>query len=660
MQPILQFGRHILSQVETAVTKEWFLTSGTGTYASGTVVGTNTRKDHALLVSGGTGSVLRSILVNRLEESVIVHDRRINLSCQEYPGTLHPQGFLHLETFIWDPVPSWVWSVSDSKIKKSIFLLSGEEATVLLYENLLGPTIKLQLRPFLSCRYNHELTREDARFENAITFLENGFTARVAPHPEFYLLAEGVTPLSALTVDPQSYWYKNLFYAQEEERGLADQEDLFSPCQISAELKEGETLAIVLTTRPDLKIKTADWMREEIFFKDEFLKNLPVRTLFMEKLALAADQFWISNGDRSSLVSDYPWNRQDTRKVLLALPGLALINNRQEEAKAVLEQFSKDAEKGWLAKETHLADLPTLDNALWWVWAVQKIFGQTTDLDFLKRVFPRMQQLIQNLTAGISINAPRFSVQMGMSEDGLLFGQSDILPLTWMNADLLGRPATPRWGKPIEVQALWYNALEFFAESALKLGKSDAGAQALAKKVKTSFQREFINVHSGYLRDVVDGARHESSVRPNALWTISLPYEILEMQHAKKVFELAWEHLYTSFGLRTLSYWEPHFHGIYKGDEAMRAQAAHNGSVHAFLLGTFMECYFKIYGNNQRTKEAARNFLIPIASHFSDAGLGTISEIFDGNVPHFPRGAFADSTAVGEISRVILEAGIVL
>ena len=271
-----------------------------------------------------------------------------------------------------------------------------------------------------------------------------------------------------------------------------------------------------------------------------------------------------------------------------------------------------------------------------------------------------MEKIVTAFQNGIKETDPKSQLEIRMDTDGLIWAASNRCGLTWMNSKAGDWTATPRKGKPVELQALWYNALQFCSEICLKIDNNDPGWSKLGEKVRESFNTLFWNSQNNYLYDVIDGTQREGSVRPNALFAISLPYEILQTDRFKPVMETAWRTLYTSFGLRTLAHHEPHYHSIAVGDEKRRITAAYNGTVFPFLIGPFLTAFFKTYGRDEKTKAEALHFLTPFVSHFSDIGLGTISEMFDGNSPHTPRGAVADARAVAEILRVMKEEGMEL
>ena len=665
--PILHFGRHILNQIETGITKEWFETNGLGSYAMGTVMGANTRKFHSLFVLTSEPYLRRSVMVNRVEESVLVNGRRFDLSCQEYPGNISPRGYLQLEGFCYDPYPKWIYAVENLKIEKSLFLRTGEETSVLIYRNLLGPSAKLILRPFFSCRDHQAIIREDRRFDRAVQIDENVIRCSVQGQPEFFttVIPDAQASKDGFKILPEEYWYRNLVYAQEEEQELPYQEDLFSPCQIHAELAAGQQLVLVFSAQKPQNPRIDKWIDQEIFLRRKVLENFESKGSLARRCAMAADPFLIARPDGPRLISRYPWGEDEIREALMSLPGLCLATGRKEEARSILASCVRHFHQGLLpnrfrSSPDSVKEYTNMDVSLWWVWALQKYWESSKDDAFVKDMKPHVEKIAQSFRDGIRLQEPGSQSEIRMDSDGLITGQSTRFPLTWMNGKVNEWIATPRKGKPVEVQALWYNALQFCSEVCLKFDGQDRGWGELAKRVRDGFNLLFWNPQNNYLYDVIDGNAREGSIRPNALYAVSLPYEILETEKFKPLVETAWRHLYTSLGLRTLAATEPHFHGVYRGDERERIAAAHNGTVMPFLIGPFLTAWFKAYGREQKNKEDALQFLTPFIAHFSDAGLGTVSEMFDGISPFTPRGCIADARAIAEILRVMKEEGLEL
>lgn len=663
--PIYSFGRHVLNIIDTGITKEWVETNGLGSYAMGTIVGANTRRYHGLFTMTSGPRLERNLLVNRVEESALIRGRRADFSCQEYPGTISPQGHLLLESFNYEPFPRWTYSVDDLKIEKRFFLRSGEETAVLVYRHLIGPTVKLVLRPFLSCRNHGNILKEDGRFKNAIRIGENQIHCFVQGQPEFFITAVG-EPASVrdnTKIFADGYWYKNVLYAQDEEMEMEHQEDLYSPGQIVAELSEGQEIALVFSKQAPESVSIEKWIDQELFIRSKIFEKILTPPPFLRRCLLAADQFLIRTGDGIRMVTGYPWYDDTVRETLMSLPGICLATERIEDGRSILEAASKLLHRGLLpskfSDDPHdIAAYNNMDASLWYVWALQKYWEATKDLDFMKTMMPGVESILEAFKNGISVHEPSHKMEIKMDADGLIFGSSPNAPLTWMDAKDGDRMSTPRRGKPVEIQALWYNAMQFYSEIALKVSGNDGGWSELAKKARDSFNLLFWNAQNNYLYDIVEGNKREGSIRPSAIFAVSMPYEILETERFKPLMETAWRTLYTSLGLRTLAPAEPHFHGVTKGSEKTRMAAMHNGTVMPYLIGPFLTAFFKTYGRDQKTRGEAINFLRPFVSHLSDAGLGTVSEMFDGNPPFNPRGCVAESRGVAELLRVMKEEGL--
>ena len=345
-----RFGRHVLNQIEFGITKEWLETNGLGSYAMGTIVGVNTRRYHSLFtVSAGQASG-RMVMVNRMEESVLINGRRIECSCQEYPGTISPQGHLYLESFSYEPFPRWVYSIEDLKIQKTFFMRSGEETSVVIYRHLSGPPAKLILRPFLSCRQEHKLIREDGRFKGAVRIEAERILCSPQGAPAFTLTAVSrpVPVREAVKIYEDSFWYKNLVYAQEEERELDFQEDLFVPCQIIADLAAEQEIGVVFSTQAPQSIELDRWAEQEVFMRGRIFEKISVQGPFSKRCVAAADQFIVRTNGSTRILRGYPWHETATRESLMSLTGLCLATGRLEEARDILNSASKQIVQGLL------------------------------------------------------------------------------------------------------------------------------------------------------------------------------------------------------------------------------------------------------------------------------------------------------------------------
>lgn len=647
---MISLGRGLCGKYAESSEREWLETNGRGGYAMGTVAGANTRRYHGLFTVALDPPVNRFQAVNRLQESLFIHDVRYEISCQPYPGVVYPQGYKHLEQFRLDPFPIWTYAVADARLEKAFFLRYGEDTAVVLYHLVSGPEVLLEARPLFSCRGHHGLAKEDGRFENRLETSPRGL--RLAPIDG---LAVHVASKEG-TFSPDSFWYRNQEYVWEERRGMDRREDVFGPGAFQFRLKPGESAALVISTEERDSAEALSWGRQERLLRHQVLERSPARGPLSDSLVLAADQFLVSRGDGASVIAGYPWFEDWSRDAMVSLPGICLAAGRAEDAARVLDVFSREVKDGLLPNRFTEGGPPeynAVDAPLWFIWAAQKYFQTTKDADRLRRWLPALRAVVDAYQKG----AP-FGIRM--DGDGLIEFPASESALTWMDARVGGRPVTPRSGKPVEIQALWYNALQFLTELGLKFNDVARGYEKLAAIARTSFNEKFWNESARYLYDRLEGRERDPAVRPNALLSISLPYEILEANRFQPVVETAWRELYTTYGLRTLSPHDPAYKGHYGGPPAERDAAYHQGSVWPWLMGPFLTAFGKAYGPSDDTKAQLVKFLQPFLGHLEEAGLGTISELFEGDAPHAAQGCPAQAWSVAELLRVIREENLVI
>ncbi|MBI3291419.1 MAG: glycogen debranching enzyme family protein [Elusimicrobia bacterium] len=661
---MIRFSRTICGTLETASQYEWLEANGRGSYALGTVCGANTRRYHGLLIAATQPPVARKVLVNRLEESLIIRGQEFALASQQYPGTVHPHGHQFLEQFRLDPFPVWTYAISDVRVEKRFFLRYGEDTAVVLYRLLSGPTVTLRIRPFVSVRSHHQLIREDKRFQGTVVTTPTGFRIATAEGPTF--LIQGNEESQA---HGEGVWYRRLQYQEEQERGLDFTEDVYSPGVIVCELskpsgsagREGGGLkvgaAVVMTRREGLTLEVERWEQQEIGRRRSLVTQSKLSGVLGQRLALAADQFIVTRQaqavtqrDGISVIAGYPWFEDWGRDTMIALPGLCLVTGRADEARLILKTFARVVDQGMLPNRFPDAGTPpeynTADAALWFIWAVQQFLAYTGDRGFVTEILPLLEDIVVHHQRGT-----RYRIHA--DSDGLLWAGEPGTQLTWMDAKVGDRVITPRVGKPVELQALWYNALRFLEQ--LTSGRGGGRYGQWAAQAKGAFNDQFWNSSKDYLYDCLNGGTRDGSVRPNALFAISLPNEILDPKRFRPVVETAWQELYTSLGLRSLAPSDPQYRGCYTGDPQSRDHAYHQGTVWPFLMGAFITAYLKAFGRNQATAAQVQQWLTPFEDHLWEAGLGTVSEICEGDPPHAPRGCVAQAWSVGELLRVLYE-----
>ncbi|MGQ0645470.1 MAG: amylo-alpha-1,6-glucosidase [Elusimicrobiota bacterium] len=648
---VIALGRDVCGDIAAAAEREWLETNGRGGYAMGTVCGGNSRRYHGLLTVALRPPVDRFQVLNRLEESLVAGGASHEISCQAYPGTVYPQGYRYLESFRLDPFPVWTFAVAGGRLEKTFFLRYGEDTAVVVYELLSGPEIRLKVRPLITCRNHHHLIREDARFHGRVESASRRLKITAPGAPPVYF-ASREAAFSA-----ESFWYRNQEYSWEQRRGLDHREDVYSPGVFEVRLKAGQAAALVASTREMDPSGAVSWRRLERVLRGQLLEKSPVRGPAADRLVLAADQFLVSREKGVSVIAGYPWFEDWGRDAMISLPGLCLAAGRPKEAGELLDVFAGHVRGGLLPNrfpEDHPSpDYNAVDAPLWLVWAAQKYFQTTQDADRLRRLVPVLRDIVDAYEKGKPLG-------VHMDDDGLVSVPPSAGAFTWMDVRLDGGPATPRSGKPVELQALWYNALQFLAELDLKLGGPSRGYEKLAAVARNSFNEKFWNEPAQYLFDRIEGKERDAALRPNALFAVSLPYEILEQGRFRAVVDTAERELLVPLGVRSLAASHPSYRGRYGGPPAARDAAYHQGSAWPWLLGAFLTAYVKAHGSSEETKAKVKFLLLPVAEHLRSSGLGGVSEILEGDAPHSPHGCPFQAWSTAEILRVMWEENISL
>jgi len=650
---MIRFTEDVCTNLAASLRREWLETNGIGGFASGTINGCNTRRYHGLLVAATKPPVGRLVLLSKFEETLIVNGNSYELGTNRYPGTVHPQGFQFLKAFRLDPFPVITFRVDGIEIEKTLFMVQGENTTVIEYALKSAPdsvTVKLELRPLIAFRDYHSLTHENGAISSRVD--QQSELISVSPYqglPGLYLAN------NAQEVESTGNWYRNFEYDAERERGLDFQEDLFNPCVLSFDLNSTQKATIIASTEPH-DVKSAEQYRaREISRRKENAGRSPVNDDFINSLTGAADQYIVSRGDQKSVIAGYHWFSDWGRDTMIALPGLTLPTGRHDVARSILRTFSQSVSQGMLpnrfpdAGET--PEYNTVDATLWFFEAVRAYLAYTGDLTFVQ------EELYDVLTDIINwhVRGTRFGIKLDSA--GLLNSGEDGVQLTWMDAKVGDWVVTPRRSKPVEIQALWYNAICIMEELAGCTGDESAKKRynSMAALTKWSFNRLLWNEKGGYLYDVINGGPPDASIRPNQIFAVSLPHSMLSPERAKQVVNVVEQHLLTPYGLRSLAPGDPHYRGRYTGDGASRDGAYHQGTVWPWLMGPFITAYIKINGGSEAARRQAELWLTPLKEHLSDAGLGHISEIFEGDAPHGPVGCIAQAWSVAEILRATVE-----
>ncbi|HEX3249499.1 MAG TPA: amylo-alpha-1,6-glucosidase [Pyrinomonadaceae bacterium] len=648
---MIELGQDICRDPSAALSREWLETNGIGGFSSSTILGLNTRRYHGLLTAATKPPVGRFVLLSKLEETLLIDGRRYELSANQYPGVIHPQGFNYQTGFRLDPFPTFTYEIEGTHIEKSVFMISGENTTVVQYviKQPVAKDIKLEIRPLIAFRDYHSTTHENVALNPQVE-TENGQTT-FRPYSDLPALHLAHDPAE---INSNGFWYRNFQYAVEQERGLDFAEDLFSPCAFTFDLNAAKTVNIIASTeRRDAG--DGDTYREaEIERRSTINKQTNATNELVVSLTTAAEQFVVARERGETVIAGYHWFADWGRDTMIALPGLTLVNGRSDISRNILAEFATHIDQGMLpnrfpdAGET--PEYNTVDATLWFFEAVRSFLQYTGDYEFVRTNLYAVLKDIVNW----HVKGTRY--QISVDDDGLLFSGEPGVQLTWMDAKVGDRVVTPRHGKPVEIQALWYNALRVMEHLASKFQELDAKDEygAMADKALASFNGVFWNEQTGCLYDVVNGEDRDASIRPNQVIAISLTNTMLSKERAVSVLRVIERELLTPRGLRTLSPTDPDYIGRYEGGPATRDGAYHQGTVWPWLMGPYITAYTRTFG-----KKAGRQFaalwLENFQEHLHEACLGQVSEIFDGDAPHAPRGCVAQAWSVAELLRAIIE-----
>ena len=638
-----------------ATSCEWLETNGIGGFSSSTIIGLNTRRYHGLLIAATKPPVGRVVMLSKLEETLVINGRRYELSANQYPGAVYPQGFNYQTGFRLDPFPTFTYETEELRLVKSVFMVQGENTTVVQYElkhltpEIGANDIRLEIRPLIAFRDYHSTTHENGALNAEIETVVRLTTFRPYPDlPPLYLAHD------TADIDTNGFWYRNFQYAVEQKRGLDFAEDLFSPCALSFDLKAKAKVNVIASTERRDAAKANGYRSAEIERRGMLNSSRPDGCGLLGTLTAAADQFIVARARCKTVIAGYHWFADWGRDTMIALPGLTLATGRAEIARRILAEFATHVEQGMLpnrfpdAGET--PEYNTVDGTLWFFEAVRSLLEHTNDFEFVRA------NLYAVLTDIIDWHVRGTRYQIRVDDDGLLYSGEPGVQLTWMDAKVGDWVVTPRHGKPVEIQALWYNALRLMEQLAAKFKDTKAKKKytAMANKARASFNQVFWNEEAGCLYDVVNDDVRDASIRPNQIIAISLTNSMLPKDRCASVLRVVERQLLTPRGLRTLSPSDPNYIGRYEGDPRKRDGAYHQGTVWPWLMGPYITAYIKIFGKRAGRKFASE-WLEQFEGHLHEACLGQVSEIFDGDTPHTPRGCVAQAWSVSELLRAAIE-----
>lgn len=650
----MEFGKSNWRTFEQGIEKEWLLTNGIGGFASSTVIGANTRRYHGLLVAALRPPVNRHLILSKIDESATLNEKSYGLHSHSTPGHVM-KGYLNLQRFVTEPLPTFIYSFEDVFIEKKVCMVHGKNTTVVSYRIINGNSpLKLRLTPLVNFRdYHFDSHRDYMHFDRR----SSGNNVEIIPYN--LNLSIKMYCSSGVFVEQDDCFFKDMEYPVERERGLHPVEDHYIPgyYEVGVEPGEDRFVTVIATVEDEIGNTDGAFLIEE---ESKRMKNLAEASGFEDdfarKLVTAADNFIVyrrSTGGKT-IIAGYPWFTDWGRDTMIALPGLTLVTGRFQDAREILYTFSRYVKDGLIPNkfpdEGEEPIYNTVDAPLWYFEAVQKYLEYTGDYDFVfKNIYPALKEIVNAYIKGTHFN-------IKMDDDYLVSAGEMGTQLTWMDAKIGDWVVTPRHGKAVEINALWYNALRVMSGLAANFGDNGGYYDNIAEGAKRAFCESFWNEGSQCLYDVISGENKDGRVRPNQIIAISLTYPVLEGYKAEMVVGRVWKELYTAYGLRSLSPESHGYKGIYAGDQYNRDSAYHQGTVWTWPLGHFITAYLRVNNYSPKSRELALKMVMPLKDHLHDACIGNISEIFDGDEPLRPRGCFAQAWSVGEILRAYAEA----
>ncbi|HUK54887.1 MAG TPA: amylo-alpha-1,6-glucosidase [Candidatus Binatia bacterium] len=661
------FGREVCGEIAAAEAREWLVANGIGGFACGTVAGNVTRRYHGLLVAALRPPVGRTLLVSNVDATAEYLDDHFPLTPQRWwnagrASVATEGGQKHIERFrLEGTTPVWSFALADALVEKRVWMQPDENTTYVVYTLARASApLRLALKALVNYRDYHSGTHAGNWWMNVEPVARGLRITAFEGATPFYLLSQRAA------AEPAHDWYRNFDLPAERQRGLNDHEDHLHAGSFRATLNAGESVGLVLSTRPDPVLEPAAAYAENTARQKDLLDRWtrdrgtedPRQGMetpdWIRQLVLAADQFiavrpLADDPGAKTVLAGFPWFTDWGRDTMIALPGLTLSTGRPEIARSILRTFARFVDGGMLPNYFPDAgtapEYNTVDATLWFFEAARQYYQATRDGEFLREIFPVLEDIAEQHRRGT-----RHRIHVDPA-DGLLYAGETGVQLTWMDARVGDRVITPRIGKPVEINALWHNALLALGEFAAAMGKDPSGWNGQAQQVRASFQR-FWNAPEGCCYDVLDGPQgHEAAVRPNQIFAVSLPQSPLSVEQQAAVVETCARRLVTSFGLRSLAPGESGYVGHYEGEPAERDGAYHQGTVWGWLAGPFALAWLRVHKDPARALE----FLQPMEHHVHSACVGSISEIFDGDPPFGPCGCFAQAWSVAEVLRAWTE-----
>ncbi|HOJ79722.1 MAG TPA: amylo-alpha-1,6-glucosidase [Clostridiales bacterium] len=657
----MRFGKSEWSSFDRGIEREWLLTNGIGGFSSSTVIGASSRRYHGLLVASLEPPVERHLVLSQLHETVTLNGQEFSLSSFS-TGNYINTGYLFQASFELDPLPVFTYAIADVLIEKTVSLVYGENTAVVCYRIITGnDDAEIKVAPLVNFRdYHGDSSKHHMKFNQTYG---NDHTV-IRPYDLDLRILVGCAGSSYEALD--DCWFEGMYYPVESERGLNAFEDHYIPGVFRITAKAGSDtcfyfICTVCQDGPDVlasRAWNAGGYMDPQYGKSAVeaeIKRIGSLTAgcsddFHRALVRSADHFIVHRRSTNSktIIAGYPWFTDWGRDTMISLPGLTLPTGRYEDAADILAAFSRYVRHGLVPNMfPDRGGEPvynTVDAALWYFEAICKYVEETGDTALVKDIlYDSMLQIIDSYIDGTLYG-------IHMDEDMLIAAGSGDTQLTWMDAKAGDTVFTPRHGKAVEINALWYNALRVMENISGSFGYDAGRYGRIADRVKESFTRVFWYEEGKYLYDVVGGTR-DKRVRPNQILAVSLSYPVIDGEMARQVVAKVWKELYTAYGLRTLSRDSEDYRGRYLGDMYQRDSAYHQGTVWPWLIGHFITAFARTLGRDPVYADMPAKFIRPFIDHMRHACIESISEIFDGDEPHMPRGCFAQAWSVAEVLR---------
>jgi glycogen debranching enzyme len=614
--------------LETMLSREWVLPNGIGGYAMGTAAGVNTRRYHGHLIAAATPPTGRTLLLAAIDAEVEVGSVSRGISSNQYPGTLHPEGYRYLQEFSVDRVATWRYQAGNAIVEKRLFVHDGTNVVTIEYENCGSNPFTLKLRPLVCHRDHHGNFSETSQypdrlgFEPGLTTIDHGGLVLKIHHDQ-------------ATRVPVDGWYFRFEHVRDAERGLDPRDDLYCPCELSYRLAPGEK-AVLQAGISESGLPPQDPPLPES--SDQDLQAM---------LTDAASKFFVASPTRTTILAGYPWFTDWGRDTMISIPGLCVATNRIADGRQILRDYASQIRRGLIPNRFvevgEEPDYNTVDATLWFANAAYKLLDGEWDAGFAQEMLAAITEIYDCHMAGTD-----FGIKVDPA-DGLLTQGEPGVQLTWMDAKIGEWVVTPRHGKPVEINGLWINLLRVLAWLHERLGSDGNRFAYQAEEAAECFEQKFWHPKRGHYLDTVDPM--DASLRPNQIIAMALPFSPCDPAHARRAMKVVGKQLYTPNGLRTLGPNEPAYRGRFEGPMSERDAVYHQGTVWPWLLGSYATSLYKYCD----ARNEALRVLGEAERMLQEQGLGGIAEVYDGDAPQRPGGCPWQAWSVAEILRALVE-----